>query len=79
MYAPFMTANGDGDTDLRGLAWKLDYLQSLVNVVRARGVCLIADLAVNHTSDQHSWLRLDHRSPKGWTYRSNFSMPQGPL
>ena len=44
----------------------LDDFQKLVSEVHARGMRIIADLVLNHTSDQHPWFqtaRADRRSP----------------
>jgi maltose alpha-D-glucosyltransferase/alpha-amylase len=103
----FSDSNGDGHGDLRGLAGKLDYIQSLgvdclwlqptypspllddgydiadyygvhpdygtlddyralIDAAHARGLRVISDLVLNHTSDQHPWFqaaRRDRASP----------------
>lgn len=44
----------------------LDDFRTLVNAVHARGMRIITDLVLNHTSDQHPWFqsaRADRRSP----------------
>ena len=44
----------------------MDDFRLLLDAVHARGMRLITDLVVNHTSDQHPWFqaaRLDRRSP----------------
>ena len=44
----------------------LDDFQALLEAVHARGMRLITDLVINHTSDQHPWFqaaRQDRRSP----------------
>jgi trehalose synthase len=103
----FKDSDGDGNGDLRGLAQKLDYLQTLgvdciwimpiypsplkddgydiadyynvdqsygslddlkhlIEAVHARGLRIIMDLVLNHTSDEHPWFqaaRADKNSP----------------
>ncbi|MCM2326708.1 MAG: maltose alpha-D-glucosyltransferase [Lysobacter sp.] len=102
----FFDSNDDGTGDFRGLASKLDYVQSLgVNTIwllpfypspmrddgydvadyhnvhpdygtrqdfrsfvkeaHRRGLRVITELVVNHTSDQHPWFQAARRAPAG--------------
>jgi oligo-1,6-glucosidase len=108
----FYDTNGDGIGDLRGIAQKLDYLQTLgidviwlcpvypsgnhdggydisdyrevahefgtledwqdlVTAMHARGMKLVMDLVVNHTSDQHPWF-LESKKSKNNPYRDYY-------
>jgi glycosidase len=61
--------NGYDISDFYGVDPRLGTLGDLVEFLRAareRGIRVIADLVVNHTSDQHPWFqsaRADERSP----------------
>jgi trehalose synthase len=108
----FYDSNGDGHGDLKGLALKLDYLQSLgvdclwllpiypsplkddgydisnytdihpdygslqdfkdlLEAAHSRGIRLIMDLVMNHTSDQHPWFQAA-RSSRASPYRDYY-------
>jgi maltose alpha-D-glucosyltransferase/alpha-amylase len=41
----------------------LDAFQEFLNAAHSRGIRVIADLVVNHTSDQHPWFQEARRSP----------------
>lgn len=43
----------------------LDDFQNLVQVAHQRGIRVIIELIINHTSDQHPWFQRARRSPKG--------------
>ena len=61
-------------TDFYGVDPRLGTLGDLVEVVRTahdRGMRVIADLVVNHTSDQHPWFRAARRS-KSSRYRDYY-------
>ena len=61
--------NGYDISDFYGVDPRLGTLGDLVEFLRAareRGIRVIADLVVNHTSDEHPWFqsaRADERSP----------------
>jgi maltose alpha-D-glucosyltransferase/alpha-amylase len=61
--------NGYDISDFYGVDPRLGTLGDLVEFLRAareRGIRVIADLVVNHTSDEHPWFqsaRTDERSP----------------
>ncbi len=65
----FADSNGDGIGDIQGLIGRLDYLGTLAGLdellaaVHARGMRLIMDLVVNHTSDEHPWFQSARSSP----------------
>ena len=108
----FKDSNGDGFGDLRGIAEKLDYLQtlgvdclwlmpiypsplrddgydiadyynvdpmygtlddlkSLVDAAHTRGIRVITDLVLNHTSDDHPWFQAS-RSDKNSAFRDYY-------
>jgi trehalose synthase len=108
----FKDSNGDGRGDLRGLAGKIDYLQSLgvdciwimpiypsplkddgydvadyygvdhaygslddlkvlIEAVHSRGIRIIMDLVLNHTSDEHPWFQ-SARSDRSSPYRDYY-------
>ncbi|MGH7822839.1 MAG: maltose alpha-D-glucosyltransferase [Candidatus Binatia bacterium] len=43
----------------------LDDFQRLVNEAHARGIRVITELVVNHTSDQHPWFQAARKAPPG--------------
>jgi maltose alpha-D-glucosyltransferase / alpha-amylase len=44
---------------------KLEDFQEFLNAAHARGIRVIAELVVNHTSDQHPWFQRARTAPKG--------------
>ena len=76
--------NGYDITDFYGVDPRLGTLGDLVEFLRAareRGMRVIADLVVNHTSDQHPWFqsaRADERSPWRDFYVWADEQPEGP-
>ena len=76
--------NGYDITDFYGVDPRLGTLGDLVEFLRAareRGIRVIADLVVNHTSDQHPWFqsaRADERSPWRDFYVWADEQPDGP-
>ncbi|MDR2727838.1 MAG: maltose alpha-D-glucosyltransferase, partial [Chitinispirillales bacterium] len=109
----FSDSNGDGIGDFKGLAEKLDYLQSLgVNAIwllpfypsplrddgydisdyfnvhsdygtlrdfkellkaaHAKNIKVIAELVLNHTSEDHAWFQKARRAPKGSVARDMY-------
>ncbi len=47
-------------------------MRRLVKAVHARGLRLITELVINHTSDQHPWFQRARNSPKGSRYRDYY-------
>ena len=43
----------------------MDDLQHLVAQAHQRGIRVIMDLVMNHTSDQHLWFEQSRRNPHG--------------
>jgi maltose alpha-D-glucosyltransferase/alpha-amylase len=43
----------------------VDDFQAFMDAAHARGLRVIADLVLNHTSDQHPWFQRARRAPKG--------------
>lgn len=115
----FHDSNGDGIGDFRGLAQKLDYLESLgitaiwllpfypsplkddgydiadyVNVhphygtlrdfkgflreAHRRGIRVITELVLNHTSDQHAWFQRARRAKAGSGWRDFYVWSDTP-
>jgi maltose alpha-D-glucosyltransferase / alpha-amylase len=76
--------NGYDVSDFYGVDPRLGTLGDLVDFLRAareRGIRVIADLVVNHTSDQHPWFqaaRADERSPWRDFYVWADEQPEGP-
>jgi trehalose synthase len=76
--------NGYDISDFYGVDPRLGTLGDLVDLLRAareRGIRVIADLVVNHTSDQHPWFqsaRADERSPFRDFYVWADEQPEGP-
>ena len=115
----FVDSDGDGIGDLRGLASKLDYLQSLgvtalwllpfypspfrddgydiadyqkvhpqfgtlkdfkdfLREAHRRGIRVITELVLNHTSDQHEWFRKARASKPGSYWRDFYVWSDTP-
>jgi trehalose synthase len=76
--------NGYDISDFYGVDPRLGSLGDLVEFLRAareRGIRVIADLVVNHTSDRHPWFqsaRADERSPFRDFYVWADEQPDGP-
>jgi maltose alpha-D-glucosyltransferase / alpha-amylase len=76
--------NGYDISDFYGVDPRLGTLGDLVEFLRAareRGIRVIADLVVNHTSDRHPWFqsaRADERSPWRDFYVWADEQPEGP-
>jgi maltose alpha-D-glucosyltransferase/alpha-amylase len=76
--------NGYDIGDFYGVDPRLGSLGDLVDFLRAareRGIRVIADLVVNHTSDQHPWFRsarADEHSPYRDFYVWADEQPKGP-
>jgi len=76
--------NGYDVSDFYGVDPRLGTLGDLVELLRAareRGIRVIADLVVNHTSDQHPWFqsaRADENSPWREFYVWADEQPEGP-
>ncbi|KNG93421.1 hypothetical protein ATO11_13440 [Pseudaestuariivita atlantica] len=60
VYASPMADNGYDISDYRAIAPEfgtLDDFDRLVAEARARGIRIVMDLVVNHTSDKHHWFQ----------------------
>ena len=69
-----MDDNGYDIADYRGIApeyGSLDDFDELVREARARGIGILLDLVVNHTSDEHRWFR-EARSGRNNRYRDYY-------
>ncbi|MEA2663750.1 MAG: maltose alpha-D-glucosyltransferase / alpha-amylase, partial [Candidatus Eremiobacteraeota bacterium] len=54
-----------GYTDVHPSYGTLEDVERLVAEAHARGIRVIAELVVNHTSDQHPWFERARRAPRG--------------
>lgn len=83
VYASPMADNGYDISDYRAIAPEfgtLDDFDRLVAEARARGIRIVMDLVVNHTSDRHSWFRRaldDPSSPEHEYYIWRRPAPDG--
>ena len=60
--------NGYDISDYRAVMTEmgsLDDIDELIGACHARGMRIILDLVVNHTSDQHEWFKQARRDPEG--------------
>lgn len=74
VYASPMVDNGYDISDYRDIApvfGTLDDLDALVAGARARGIGIVMDLVVNHTSDRHAWFQ-DARSARDAALRDYY-------
>ncbi len=65
-YPSPLKDDGYDIADFRGIHpdyGTLDDFKAFLNAAHARGIKVIADLVVNHTSDQHPWFQEARRSP----------------
>jgi oligo-1,6-glucosidase len=66
VYPSPQADNGYDISDYQGidpLFGTLDQLDELITALHARGMRLLMDLVVNHTSDEHPWFRESRSSP----------------
>ena len=56
----------------------LDTVDALIRDVHARGMKLVLDMVLNHTSDQHPWFQRARRSPRGSRYRNFYVWSDTP-
>ena len=71
IYSSPMVDNGYDISDYEDVAPEfgtLDQVDELIEKAHARGIGIVMDLVVNHTSDQHPWF-VDARSSKDSAYR----------
>ncbi len=61
----FHDSNGDGFGDLPGLTAKLDDFKAFVAAAHERGLRVITELVLNHTSDRHPWFQRARSAPPG--------------
>lgn len=68
VYRSPMKDNGYDISDYRDIAPEfgtLEDMDALIAAARARGIGIVMDLVVNHTSDQHDWFRQALADPSG--------------
>lgn len=56
----------------------LEDFKTLLDAAHERGIRVIAELVVNHTSDQHPWFQRARRAPKGSTERDFYVWSDTP-
>ena len=56
----------------------IDDFKAFLNAAHERGIRVIIELVVNHTSDQHPWFQRARRSPKGSTERDFYIWSDTP-
>src|SRR3954468_14162266 len=56
----------------------LDDFKTFLNEAHARGLRVITELVINHTSDQHPWFQRARRSPPGSNYRDYYVWSNDP-
>ncbi|TAF00339.1 MAG: maltose alpha-D-glucosyltransferase [Oscillatoriales cyanobacterium] len=76
----FADSNADGIGDFRGLTEKLtlEDFKELLEAAHQRGIRVIIELIVNHTSDQHAWFQRARRAPKGSNERDFYVWSDTP-
>lgn len=56
----------------------LDDFKAFLDGAHARGLRVITELVINHTSDQHPWFQRARRSPKGSNFRDYYVWSDDP-
>ena len=56
----------------------MDDFQNLVDEAHARGLKVITELVINHTSDQHAWFQRARKAPKGSPERDFYVWSDDP-
>ncbi len=56
----------------------LEDFQTCLNEAHARGLRIITELVINHTSDQHAWFQRARRSPEGSKLRDYYVWSRDP-
>jgi maltose alpha-D-glucosyltransferase / alpha-amylase len=56
----------------------LDDFKAFLDGAHARGLRVITELVINHTSDQHSWFQRARRAPKGSVHRDYYVWSDDP-
>src|SRR6476620_9971687 len=56
----------------------LDQFKTFLHEAHARGLRVITELVINHTSDQHPWFQRARRSPKGSNFRDYYVWSDDP-
>jgi maltose alpha-D-glucosyltransferase/alpha-amylase len=56
----------------------LDDFKTLLHEAHARGLRVITELVINHTSDQHPWFQRARRAPKGSPHRDYYVWSDDP-
>ncbi|HET8855392.1 MAG TPA: maltose alpha-D-glucosyltransferase, partial [Salinimicrobium sp.] len=56
----------------------LEILQELIDEAHQRGLKIITELVINHTSDQHPWFQRARKSPPGSDHRNYYVWSEDP-
>ncbi|MGE5659973.1 MAG: maltose alpha-D-glucosyltransferase [Actinomycetota bacterium] len=65
-------------TSVNPIYGSLEDFQNLLNAAHQRGIRVIIELIVNHTSDQHPWFQRARRAPKGSKERDFYVWSETP-
>ncbi|MBV8817531.1 MAG: hypothetical protein JO022_04185 [Acidobacteriaceae bacterium] len=65
-------------TDVHPAYGTLREFQSFLREAHRRGIRVITEVVVNHTSDQHPWFQRARRAPKGSPYRDFYVWSDNP-
>jgi maltose alpha-D-glucosyltransferase/alpha-amylase len=67
-----------GYTDVHPAYGTLDDVRGFIDAAHERGLRVIIELVLNHTSDQHDWFQRARRSPKGSPERDFYVWSDSP-
>lgn len=65
-------------TDIHPIYGSIDDFTDFLKKAHDRGIRVITELVINHTSDQHPWFKLARRSPKGSKQRNYYVWSDTP-
>ncbi|MEN6385933.1 MAG: maltose alpha-D-glucosyltransferase [Phycisphaerales bacterium] len=65
-------------TDIHPIYGSMEDFTSFLKKAHNRGIRVITELVINHTSDQHPWFQLARRSPKGSKLRNYYVWSDTP-